>query len=292
MELTTPNCPIDGGVSVAWCSKSGFQLYRCTSCDFGFVFPVPQSTDEVYQADYFFGAKEGCGGLHGYVDYDQDKLAMLSTLHKYLETLEQIRGSRGSLLDVGTATGFFVEVASKRGWTAEGIELSQAAVDAGRAKGRSVRQGTLEADVESRRYEVMTFLDVLEHVPDPWATLATARRRLEQGGVIFINVPDAGSVYAKLMGKNWHAIVPPEHLWYFTRRSILLALERAGFVEPQVRKYAKTFRLSYIVSTLVRMPAFRWASGIAERLASSRVGAWKISLPLYDNIVVIAKSPR
>jgi SAM-dependent methyltransferase len=79
---------------------------------------------------------------------------------------------------------------------------------------------------------------VLEHDPEPRATLAAARRLLAPGGTLVIEVPDAGSPMARRLGRSWPALEAPEHVCHYTERSLrraveladldLMALERGG----------------------------------------------------------------
>jgi SAM-dependent methyltransferase len=283
-ETAYTPCPLDGTQSVFWLKKNGYQLYCCPRCDVRFVFPLPNTVQDIYSKDYFTGAEHG----FGYIDYDQDKSAMVGTLEQYLDLIQQRLGRSGSLLDVGAATGFFVEVAARHGWQSEGLELSADAVEIGKAKGRAIRQGILEEEIGEGRYDAITMLDVLEHVPKPMETLAAVKRLLRQEGVLFINVPDVRSLLARFLGKNWQAIIPPEHLTYFSVASLSAALTTAGFKNIRILKLPKTFRICYILATMARLKPFFWLRGLAERSAHSRIGAWKIMLPLYDNVIAIA----
>jgi SAM-dependent methyltransferase len=227
----TPRCPLDGALSPVWMETHGYRIHRCPSCCIGFVYPVPTVPPQIYDQDYFFGSTHG----FGYVDYESDKQAMVGELRTICRLLSNRIGRTGKMLDVGAATGYFVEIASKEGWDAEGIELSKAAVQAGLGKGRKLSCGTIDEMPGENRFDALTFLDVLEHVPDPKATLKSAFRLLAPGGAVLVNVPDFGSIFARLMGKKWHSIIPPEHLWYFTRKSLGMILESIGFEHIEFR---------------------------------------------------------
>ncbi len=250
-----------------------------------FVHPLPVNVADVYSVDYFFGAKEG----FGYVNYDQDKQAMVPVLKKYLALIKKRYPARGRLLDVGAATGVFVDLARQAGWDAEGIEISAAAVEAARAKGLPVREATLEALEGESLYDAMTFLDVLEHLPDPAQALRIAYRLLRPGGAIAVNVPDAGSLYARAMGRAWHAIIPPEHLSYFTFSALDRMLADAGFQHVHGRTMNKSFTLSYILATGGRWLGWSWLAKAASALERSFLGNLALPVPLGDNLLVIAE---
>jgi len=64
----------------------------------------------------------------------------------------------------------------------------------------------------------VTMWDVFEHFVDPASDVRAAARVLKVGGVLAINTPDISSWYARIMGKRWHLLIPPEHIHYFTKK--------------------------------------------------------------------------
>jgi SAM-dependent methyltransferase len=77
--------------------------------------------------------------------------------------------------------------------------------------------------------DVIVLLDVIEHLPDPQSTLSLCRQHLNPGGVIVITTGDFASFYARLAGRNWRLMTPPQHLWFFTPQSILRLSHSLGF---------------------------------------------------------------
>lgn len=252
-----------------------------------FVHPLPKDVSNVYSADYFFGAEKG----FGYVNYDQDKQAQMPALRTYLACIEERRPDRGRLLDVGAATGVFVELAQGNGWQAEGIEISPAAAASAQAKGLPVSEAVIEDVQGEALYDAVTFLDVLEHVPRPKEALRAAHRLLRPGGVVLINVPNAGSLFARVMGKRWHAVIPPEHLSYFTPAALERLLTDTGFVRIKAVTVNKSFGLSYLFATVGRWLNWRWLVRVASSLDHSWLGTIKLPLPLGDNLMVRAEKP-
>ncbi len=280
----TVRCPLCGAETGAWATVNGYQLFRCHSCAFTFVHPTPSDLSAIYTADYFHGAQGG----FGYVDYDADKASMIPVFRRYLDLMTSVRPGRGTLLDVGAATGFFVRLAREDGWDARGVEVSEDAAAQGRAHGLEIRTGTI-ADMDGEGiFDAVTFLDVLEHLPDPISALRSAHHLLKTGGVIAVNVPDIGSAFAHLMGPRWHAIVPPEHLSYFSEKTLSSVLERVGFVVKTTRHPSKSFSLPYILSTFGRWVHLPAAEHAARRMEKSWAGKMAIPLPLGDNVLVIA----
>jgi 2-polyprenyl-3-methyl-5-hydroxy-6-metoxy-1,4-benzoquinol methylase len=98
-----------------------------------------------------------------------------------LEVIEKyVRGRR--LLDIGCAAGFFLELASERGWQAEGVDVSEYATEYGKNLGLKIFTGTLiEASFPDQYFDAVTMWDCLMHMPDPYGTMVEINRILKRG---------------------------------------------------------------------------------------------------------------
>ena len=137
------------------------------------------------------------------------------------------------LVDVGAAVGLFVERARLAGWIAEGLEPSAwAAAYAQERLQQPVRAVTIEdSGIAPQSVDVVTLWEVIEHVPDPRATLAAIHRVLKRGGLLALSTPDAGSLAARALGRRWPGWDKlPEHLFFFDRPILKRLLEHVGFV--------------------------------------------------------------
>ncbi len=264
-----------------FCEKKGFNLYKCKNCKLLFVFPVPKLID-VYDDNYFSGAERG----FGYVDYDADKEPMISAFNYYIDLINNLGVSGGKLLDIGAATGFFMSIAKKRGFSVVGVELSDFAAKKGRENGLDIVTGDLlNTNFEGESFDVITMFDVLEHVPDPKKLIQEVSRIVRPGGLIIINTPDAESLWAKVLGKRWQLIMPPEHINYFSPQNLSMYLEDVGYEVKIDTKIGKKFTLQYILKMLYKWQGFRIFLVRSNKLLSS------ISVPinLRDNFFMIAK---
>lgn len=267
-------------------NKNNFDLYRCNNCRLIFVWPIPQSLADVYSSDYFIGAKRG----FGYVNYEEDKSAMSGVFDVYLQKIEQFALNKGKLLDVGAATGFFVQLALARGWDAGGLEISDHAASIARGKGLVVKTGTIEsADFNPSIFSVVTLWDAIEHLSDPLGSIKVIHDILKEDGVVAINTPDSASFTAKILGKHWHLLVPPEHLFYFNNESLSKLLERNGFEIVYTSKIGKKFTMQYIFQTLSRWQNFFIWRQFANFFSKTQLGRFGISINLRDNFFIIAR---
>ena len=282
--MNEKRCLVCGGSECPlYAVKRGYSIYRCTACGFAFVHPLPSESSEIYNDTYFSGAEDG----FGYVNYDEDKEPMIPVFVSYLRRIKKALGGTGTLLDVGAATGFFVSLANRAGFKASGVELSDFAAAQGRKKGLDIQTGTL-SDVKNT-FDVITMLDVIEHVPDPKKELSRAGEMVRKGGIIVVNTPDFGSLFARMLGGKWHLMYPPEHLSYFTRQNMKSLLDMAGFEVIEMTTIGKSFTLKYILKTLQKATGLKFFGMLAN--AFNRGFLAKIALPinLRDNMFVVAR---
>lgn len=280
-------CPLCGDRPSFFTEKDGYDFWKSQDCGLLFVWPfLEKPPAQIYQAGYFNGAADG----FGYVDYDQEKKTLEGLFGKILLRLEALAPRKGALLDVGAATGHFVGMAKAAGWDARGIDVSEAGAAAAKAKGLRVDATTLDAfDAAPESFEALTMWDVIEHLPDPFGALDRCHRLLQPGGVLAIITPDGGSLWARLLGKRWHSLIPPEHIFIFGRSALRLALEKAGFDVVEAQNPVKSFTLPYVVSTFARWTGIAALAKAAEALRSTPFAKLAFPIPLRDNLLVLAK---
>lgn len=271
-----------------------FNFFRCNrnECRLLFVFPrfFPQN---LYSREYYVGESS-----FGYGNYEQDKLSSIKFFQNILNTLRKSIFSKEmmslQLLDIGAANGFFVEIASNHGFQAEGIEVSESAVDWATRLGRKVKLGNIEnLEFIQSKYHVITMFDVLEHTLNPKKALKNVFDLLRDDGVVVVCVPNVGSLYAQMRGKRWHAIIPPEHLFYFSRKSLKYLLESTGFEVQSMSNINKKHSIRYVVSTILQSNQFglilKTVARTFSKYANLKLLNLSVSPPIYDNLLIVAR---
>ncbi len=285
-QKITPPCLLCGVSAQLFGSKWGYHLYRCPSCRFLFVFPVPVDVSSVYDEGYFTGGDAGVG----YADYDRDKAPMSKSFTQYCALIERLYPQKGTLFDVGAATGFFLGVARARGWHVSGVEVSPYAARIAQQKGFDVRIADFSSlALVPNSFDVITMFDVLEHFSRPLQELQTAFRVLKPGGLLVINTPDASSFFAILFGIRWHLIVPPEHLYYFNSTNCARLLRSLGFRVRYSGKIWKSFTFYYIFHTLYRSQGFVLWRMFAALFRGRFLRKLAIPVPPLDSFFLIAE---
>ena len=213
------------------------RVLRCAKCRHGFRenLPTPAELSELYR-------RMDVGV------YEAEYESRIRTAKRHVRLLSQW-ASKGRLLDVGCASGMFLDEALRLGWDVAGVEPNEALVAkaARRVGPKRVWNLTLEeADFDSESFDAITLWDVVEHVVDPPDFLRRCGRLVKPRGTILFKTPDLDSWQARVMGRRWPLLLP-EHLGYFTRSSIRASAERAGLEVVFFGRGAVTFTVGYIL---------------------------------------------
>ncbi len=192
------------------------------------------------------------------------------------------------LLEVGSNVGLFLDVASKRGWQARGVEPSGWAARLGRERfGVDLQQGTLESLEQKPDADAIVMLDVLEHLVDPLESLRRLRTMVGEEGLLALSTVNLSGVHARARGGSWPWFIRP-HLHYFTPETLDAMLARAGFDMVEWKLVPRRFHLSYLAGRarsshgLLGLAADRVSTVIDPRLPVGWLG---------DVVLVIAR-PR
>ncbi|MDD5084865.1 MAG: methyltransferase domain-containing protein, partial [Candidatus Omnitrophica bacterium] len=184
---------------------------------------VPESAS--YEEGYFTGKLPGMG-----VDYTGLREIFLADNRKRLKEIEKRKRGGRKILEIGCATGYFLEVCRERGWDAYGVEPSRFASARARERGLNVFCGELkDANLKRESFDVVTLWHVLEHLRDPLGTLVSVGNLLKKDGLLVLTVPDFGSGRSKKMKEKWPHLEPAMHLYHFTRSNLGDILKKAGF---------------------------------------------------------------
>ncbi|HVK03347.1 MAG TPA: class I SAM-dependent methyltransferase [Armatimonadaceae bacterium] len=211
-----------------------FRAVRCLRCGTRRLDPRPPADDMArYYAPATYARAEGADSevgkrLDAYSARLADKVRSVSNAR-----------NPGRALDVGCGDGRFLAALRARGWEVAGTETDPVAAELARGRtGATIYEDTLDAlPGDAGPFDLVSLVHVLEHVPDPRATLADCLRLLHPGGKLLLALPNAASAEAALFGSAWYHLDLPRHLWGFTPRSLTRLLEETGF---RVRDVAYT----------------------------------------------------
>jgi len=148
------------------------------------------------------------------------------------------------LLDVGCAHGWFLQAAAKRGYLATGVEPDPVIANQARRNGLSVIPGFFPQDIPADEvFDVISFHDVLEHLPSLQEAATACFERLSPSGLLVIVLPSSEGFLFRLaqhlsqlglhgpLDRLWQRGFPSPHLSYFHPGALESLLVPHGFRE-------------------------------------------------------------
>jgi SAM-dependent methyltransferase len=201
-------------------SIHGGLLSRCTNCGYAVTAHAPAVA---YAESYFIG-DQGDG-----YDFDSNFSTALDEA-RFGDELDRIeaQGLRGSVLDVGCATGRFLRLAQSRGWSVAGVELAEFARRRASERLGVPVHGSLDELEAGRSWDVVTLHHVLEHIEDPVGFLGQ-HVRPRVGRRLLVEVPNFSSLASRAHGARWQDLRPEQHVSHFTPQSLEQTVAAAGF---------------------------------------------------------------
>ncbi len=199
---------------------NNFTIIKCEQCKLMFVKEKvsQQELDSYYKQERW-----------NWAYLDSENMENLKYYYRNLRDIIVKKVGGGTILDIGCNAGYFLDVMD--GFERYGIERSESAGKIAKERyGDNIFIGKFE-DYKNPYFlfDCITMQDVLDHVTDPVTVLKKCNRLLKPNGILVVKVHDMDSLYAKVMGKNYYAFIPPGHLFYFNKNSITILLEKAGF---------------------------------------------------------------
>lgn len=221
-------CPVCQCSTTRRFEKDGYWIRYCAHCKYQYLEsqPEPDHVAKVYGDDYFFG-----GGA-GYPDYVSSGDLVHEHGKRYAKILSR-HIKPGRMLDIGAAAGFFLSGMVDSGWDGDGLEPNEKMAQYGKTElGVNVVQGTLEmlpVELKGNQYDLVSMVQVVPHFYDIHAAFRIASSVTKVGGFWLVETWNAGSVSARLFGRQWHEYSPPSVVRWFSPTSLKMLCESYGF---------------------------------------------------------------
>jgi SAM-dependent methyltransferase len=275
-EAECPTCGTAAGSRFVFQRTDGLGIRLCDGCGLMFVSPrlTPHKLAEIYESEDF--CDTSVLDNFNYEQWKQQTGYVIHALSSYkvkgalLDLVANYVPAGGRLLDVGSGFGLTVYEANRRGFQAEGIDISQRLANLAREKlGVTVHCGRIEeTGLEQDGYDAVIFWDVLEHVHNPLEILAKIRRIIRPRGYLFGQVPNWRGLTNRyktflnrhgLAQKQFKHFGIPHHVFNFDECSLRGMLGKCGFEVVYCRSWSK---LKYRVNP---SPVSRWFHEALER---------------------------
>ncbi len=326
--VSEPVCPLCGDpmqpwlrVPVDWLrprmSSGPFQLYWCERSQLGRQHPMPSAEfiASLYAAEHYYThSVETVPATPASAPFADRLLAHLAWrldrgVNLSADWARRRFGERRlEVCEIGCGNGRLLGELQRAGHTVIGVEPDpQAQALALREFGVRLLTGTLEAlpeEVTARQYDLVLMSHVMEHTVDPELALGNAARLLKPGGHLVVETPNNAALSLAWSGSTWFCLRVPEHLQFFTRRSLQGYCEKIGLrmVDAEFSNYCRQFMAGYIETEQRIHDDFvaRGTPAAALPARHSRGRAWALFLRSlfvakerrYDCVRVIAERPR
>ena len=234
-----------------------YTLYHCGACGHNFQYPLPQEKElEGYYPTTYYAHQSiqsdakprylrhpgrwvvahYCRLRRGYTHlrlWPNPALAFLGwcrLVRKRRDLNVPRYRCNGSLCDFGCGSGGALTLFQLYGWKAEGIEISEAAVAAGRSAGLQITRGSIEV-LESRpkAFDVIRSSHCVEHMSDIQRLFRAFYHALRPGGLLAIEVPNGSSAAAEIYRDGWYYLGLPTHVHLFSPLSLTQIAAQNGF---------------------------------------------------------------
>lgn len=277
-DNSTLKCIICDNEKFSTAGEFNRDLLRCNQCNLIFYRDIKDIVpSDVYNTDYF---------NNRYYSYSLDKHVLQRNFSKRLETIGKFL-DHGKLLEIGSAYGFFLELA-KKDFSVYGIDIAQ---DAVRYSNEELKIPNVTCgDYLSTRYEesffdVICLFDTIEHLKEPQKYLEKAYRELKTGGMIILTTGDIASFTAKTQKEKWRLINIPTHLFYFSFSNLKILLKRHNF-EIIHKSYPGYYRS---LASMLYLTVFKDRKSITSSKMFQSLRKLHIYLNLYDIMLVVAR---
>ena len=196
-------------------------LVKCSSCAFVFCSRIP-TVEEL---------------TTHYKKYKRGGEISAITIKRYDELLDRFETFRknNNILDIGCGDGYFLEVAKKRGWNVYGTEFTDEAIAVCHSKGINMQKGVLDpTNYKNINFDVVTSFEVIEHINNPVEEIGNIKSILRENGALYITTPNFNSVSRFFLGPKWNVIEYPEHLSYYTPKTLTHFLKKHNFTKAKI----------------------------------------------------------
>jgi len=288
-------------LSIIDLQSESYTFYRCSNCSLVQIRPFPG----IQKRTSFYSYKNPIT----YAEKKNKQIYFISKipfgsllLQKYTEGCYQNRYEKivklqknGRILDIGCGDGYFLRKFPKKSWQISGVELNKNLAKDAQKKtpyGTIVTKAIESVSFKKNSFDIVTLWHVFEHLHNPLIILKSIRHIIAPQGYLVIEVPHGNSIYKDLFSKQWQLLLLPQHLFFWTKKSITKALNETGFEIIEI-SYPGVFNISGASSCASFLQARNYSFSLSIVIAILFIPICLIINSFLfrkrDNIIVIAK---
>lgn len=199
-------------------------IYQCIFCN---LLMKKQDQEINYYNEQYYSGK----GDYFYIDERRYKKYFKEVWNARIQSIKIYKPPPANVLDIGSSFGGFVETFLENQYDAEGIDISDYAIREAK-KNPLLKKRIFKSDLlnfsPKKKYDIITLIEVLEHLPDPERVFSKISELLNSKGLLVIQTANFDGLQAILQGKNYHYFLPG-HLYYYSKSNLIKILKKFEF---------------------------------------------------------------
>jgi len=217
--IKKPHKPIAEPNQCYWCNsdniaerfgwhKNKFQLFHCSKCSTGFIWPIPDKKElEQYYSNQYWGHAE---------EIIKENPIHYDTAYIY-KIIKNFSPESKSVCEIGCGPGTLLNGLKKMGYEVYGQEYSKKVSELGRKHfNLNITTGPL-SELRANKFDCVIIRHMIEHSPQPVQDFIHAAEQVKNDrGILILVTPNYHSLAAQLFKRFWEWFVPPAHLFYFS----------------------------------------------------------------------------
>ena len=216
-------------------SREEFEIWECEQCLFRFTQHVPDENEigAYYESEEYISHSNTRQGVINRLYH----IVRSYTLRQKRNLVKEVSGLKtGSILDIGSGTGEFLNEMKSAGWETLGLEPNpDGRKQAKENYGLEIHEPDHLFRLEEDSVQVVSMWHVLEHVHKLHEYMNAIRSILKPGGTLIIAVPNYRSLDAEKYDSHWAAYDVPRHLYHFSPESMRKLLEKHKFLLRKIK---------------------------------------------------------
>lgn len=258
---------------------NGCELKKCVRCGFVQMANEEESLSYQYNETYFINSKYKDNGA-----LEKEFIRRKKLIRKYLK--------KGTILDYGCATGEFVHYVSNM-YEAEGCDVSEDAIRLAKEKNNILGDklySVSEWEQTKKIYSAICLWDVIEHISNPYEILMKIKKRMRKNGYLFISTPNIGALWARILKSKWPFMTPPEHVSFFSFKSINELAELLDMEIVEWKSKGKWANVGFILYKFNRVSNIKIPDRVIKVFQAGLLSKLKVYVPTCDVQYVVMRN--
>lgn len=143
----------------------------------------------------------------------------------------------GVLLDIGSGDGSIIKIFASKGWKVFGVDPTSEK-DSSAENINVVNKRFEDVKLPENKFDVISFWHSFEHLAGPKEILDKCFKLINNKGLLFMSIPNSGSLGFRIFKNDWFALYPPVHIYHYNISNLTRLLEHSGFSVFRIDRFS------------------------------------------------------